>query len=1385
MTKTNFFNLSATLSPLKNLILNPIQTFNFLWVSAETNDDINYYNTHLFEELKSETNLFCFYLNYASKSKTSTINTYIDIINKVLTQNRTLSSTDYLSLKTKLIELCDSTNYFKLFINDNLQKIQLSYNVIYDDYKYEHHNFNYHLSIIIKCISDFFPICLIIENAHYLERHIVSLLSSFLLSKPRLTIVFSFCNSNLNYYPSLKEFFSLTKINNYLSNHITLPFLTYHDVLSYLKSHSSLSNLGSLTLASLIIKKSCRSIFLAHYFINNLSFLESDFINSHSSLTTELLISYLFNALHKTTKQCLLLASLEDSPFNLYELCRYYNYDYETVKKEALASQFIVPETSFTNTTIIRDEFFQFSSIYINSIIFDLLDKKQLTQVHNDHISYSIQTKKTISSISASFIINPANTYQFPSTISKDFFSQVLLEAYSAVHLETYHIAHDFFLLILNHFQNNFRHSQLLHFDIAYHHLLCKLYSNHSDIEQDWKTCFDISSNANERALLHLFKLRWLHQKEFAFDKLLLYAKHIFFHLNIHLGFIPKNKISLAIKFGLEFTNIFIFKLKQWLRIPIKAPLTSNELLIVDQTLNLLVLNAPFYLINLIVLIKERIIYQATRYRNPLNVLSLLKQMKYGEIKKINATLQSNISDKNLHLQFHKTSISSLYNLVITLFYTPLKYNLQVSNNIVQKSLNQKNISPNNAHYWLASIIFQQNFQLFNGDPLASIQKSYDLNIFFFQQNCQLSSSSMVIEHANFNKKLLLILAENTPFDYQNLLKSNSNLIETNDNAEFILKFLIMFICFYKQDFKSVITIAKKLENKLNDYTLGIFYPLFSFYYSLALFFDYKLTAFKDPYSLQLLLKHLDVFQHLIDQDLTHYQPYYNILNSIQNYYHNNKNSHRLILETIESSDHYKQPLANLIAHEIAAIFYHDLNDKDGVQKHIDICIKSYDTLGYCYKRDSLSKYYHFYLSKDTKPLASDSEDNIVFLLKNKKNVHSITDIELSYMFQFIFRYIDFDSGYFFKSDHEDLILNYTFLSKDVSLAKDNTSIATLPAFIQTHCNQVFHSQKLFYQSSSQLSQSGSPDSYILDHNIDSILAIPLLTPAQSVSGILYFENKTSQDQLSQSQLENLYNYIHLFELIIHNNSLLHHSTSKSLSFNTNFQNFNSTDSDLSHKLSQETELNMITDLTPNKSTDSSNYFNSLKAQLTIIASSILNNDSFSPNSFSSANISSLLNYAVTIIQPECRKRSIKIHTELSDISDSLLDFSNMILIFFNIIIHSIESINQSGSIFISSSVCSQHSEDSIIISFTDTSNTLDKDLIDLFLHNETSRNTVTLSMLIPIIDALKGTIYISSDNDHSTYLTISIPLIRKSNTQSNSNDILSSLSDKSSNIKI
>tara|TARA_Y100001970_G_scaffold263174_1_gene348330 strand:+ start:15751 stop:19902 length:4152 start_codon:yes stop_codon:yes gene_type:complete len=1380
----SLINISQKLSQLIKLIDKPIKQFNFFWLSAETDDDIHYYNTNLFDSLKSKSNLFCFYINFASKPRTNIITTYIDIINKLLTQNRTLSARDYLLLKQKLSTICDSTQYFKLFINDNLQKIQLSYNVIYDDYKYEHHNFNYHLSVILKCISEFYSICLIIENGHLLERHVVMLLSSFLLSQPSLTVVFTFPNYNLSLYPSLNEFFSLIKLNNYLTKDISLPSINYHDILVTLKSFTSISHLDALSLASLILKKSSRSIFLINFFLNNLSFLESDFVSSRPFITRELLIHEIFNGLSEATKHCMLLACLEDSPFNLYEICRFYDYDYSTIKNDALNAQFILPEHSFSNLGVIRDHYFQFASISIISIILDGLSKKQLTQIHNDHISYSIQSKKTISYVSTSFIIDPSNNYQFPKTISKDFFSQLVLEAYSSIHLEQHNIAHDFFFLLLNYFKNNFIHSKLFHFDIAYHHLLCKLYSNHSDIQKEWQNCFLISTNNKERALLHLFKMKWLHQKQFNYYDLTLEATQSLAYLNINLGFIPSNKFFLTFKFGIEFLKLSIWKLKKFFHFSKSLPTTSSEILIIAQVLNLLVLNAPLFLLDLMVFIKERIINQANIHIISIDLLDAVKKMKSGDIKKLDILFQEKPTIDTTSFKYDRTDIYTFPDFIKTLFYTPLKYNLEKSTYDIKTFLNNKlTLSSSSSHYWLACINFHQNFQLLNGVSLQQIQQSYDLNIFFFLKTCHLSSS-IIISHTTLHKQLLTILAENQTFDCHTFINQNKVVLESNESAEPILKFLIMFICFYKQDYKSAINIGKNLENKFNNYLLGIFYPLFCFYYSLSLFFDYKLTSTKDPASLQLLFRHIDIFNHLITQDLHHYKPYYNILKSIQNYYHSNKNSHRLILETIESSDHYKQPLANLIAHEIAAIFYHDLHDKDGVQKHIDICIKSYDTLGYCYKRDSLSKHYHFYLSKDTKPLASDSEDNIVFLLKNKKNVHSITDIELSYMFQFIFRYIDFDSGYFFKSDHEDLILNYTFLSKDVSLAKDNTSITTFPPFIQTHCNQVFYSQKLFYQSSSQLSQSGSPDSYILDHNIDSILVIPLLTPAQSVSGILYFENKTSQDQLSQSQLENLYNYIHLFELIIHNNSLLHHSTSKSLSFNTNFQNFNSTDSDLSHKLSQETELNMITDLTPNKSTDSSNYFNSLKAQLTIIASSILNNDSFSPNSFSSANISSLLNYAITIIQPECRKRSIKIHTELSDISDSLLDFSNMILIFFNIIIHSIESINQSGSIFISSSVCSQHSEDSIIISFTDTSNTLDKDLIDLFLHNETSRNTVTLSMLIPIIDALKGTIYISSDNDHSTYLTISIPLIRKSNTQSNSNDILSSLSDKSSTIK-
>ena len=78
----SLINISQKLSQLIKLIDKPIKQFNFFWLSAETDDDIHYYNTNLFDSLKSKSNLFCFYINFASKPRTNIITTYIDIINK-------------------------------------------------------------------------------------------------------------------------------------------------------------------------------------------------------------------------------------------------------------------------------------------------------------------------------------------------------------------------------------------------------------------------------------------------------------------------------------------------------------------------------------------------------------------------------------------------------------------------------------------------------------------------------------------------------------------------------------------------------------------------------------------------------------------------------------------------------------------------------------------------------------------------------------------------------------------------------------------------------------------------------------------------------------------------------------------------------------------------------------------------------------------------------------------------------------------------------------------------------------------------------------------------------------------------------------------------------
>ena len=1348
------------ISHLIDLIKNPIKSFNFFWITADTDDDIHYYNINLFESLKVDSDLFCFYIDYSSKSRASIINMYIDIINKLLTQNRTLSPENFILLKQQLTDICNSTNSFKLYGNDSLQKIQISYNVIYEDKKYEHHNFNHHLSIIFNCISKFHSICFIIENGHLLERHVVMLLSSFLLSKSSLTIVFTFPNVKLSMYSSLNNFFSLIKLNNYLTKHITLAPPIYQDVLTKLKSQSSLSHQKIQSLSSLIIKKSSRSIFLIDYFINNISLLDSDFIQSQTLLTPTTFITHILDQLSESTKQCILLACLENSPFNLHDICRYYKADYATLKLEALETQLIVPEVSFSSIEVIRDDYFQFSTISIPSTIINLLSQDTLSQLHEDHISYSIKSKKTISSCSVSYIMSSSHTYQFLTEPSNDFFSQLMLEAYSSAHLEHYSAAYEFFLLIMHYLKKHFIHSQALHFDIAYHLLLCKRDCNHSDLKKDWDYCFSIALNNTQRSLLSLFTMTSLHKQEFSFDDIILEASVALNYLSIHMGFIPKHKFFISIKLATECLKLYYFKLKKRLFLSTTPVYSSKDLLILGQLLDILLLSAPSYLVDFISLMQARILEESSTQKISSNFIKLVSILKQGNIAKLESQFKfSSLSSFNHDITYTDT----LTHLLFSLFIFPLKFGLLKSRQNLSKSLSST--PPTDYHYWLAFINFQLYFQYFYGIPIKSIKQSYELNVFFFVNNSHISESSTISQNIDFHKSILDLFIQNKPFDLNNFLLTYKDLFKkTHDIAENILKLVTIFLCFFKHDFKSSISLCREIENNLTDYFYGIFYPLFCFYYSLSLFFDYHYSTIKSKNSLELLNKHIDVFNYMLNQKFKHFKSYKLILDSIKCYYHNNHAGHRFILEAVDVATKNKQPLLSLIAHEIAAIFYQKINDNDNVKKYINTCITKYNHLNYYYKSNCLSKYYYPYLRHDISSSSLNIPENIIFMLKNKHNIQHITDIELSYMFEFIFRFIDFDCGYFFISQNNHLIPTYRFSSKQDSLSKVSHTIDTLPPFITMQCNHIAYKKETMYIPSIQSLSSFSNDPYLFNNQIFSIIGIPLLTPHQTIFGILYFEKKDSKQDLSSSQLETLHNYIHLFELIIHNQSLIKNNQSDLLSFDTRFQKSKPSQSipDPSKEPNVDpSKLGIMSDILSNNTQDSLDYYIALKKHLYSMSTSLSKNHAFKLNKPSLTNISSLLNYGITIIQPECRKRSISIHTDFSNMPDILVDFRNILLIFFNIIIQRMDAMSPHSLISISTSHIVENNYSFIAISFIDSSsNTVDDNFLNIFLNNNTDNTLLDFSIVLLVMDEHKGLIELSSQPDCLTCITLKLPYL-------------------------
>ena len=201
----------------------------------------------------------------------------------------------------------------------------------------------------------------------------------------------------------------------------------------------------------------------------------------------------------------------------------------------------------------------------------------------------------------------------------------------------------------------------------------------------------------------------------------------------------------------------------------------------------------------------------------------------------------------------------------------------------------------------------------------------------------------------------------------------------------------------------------------------------------------------------------------------------------------------------------------------------------------------------------------------------------------------------------------------------------------------------------------------------------------------------------------------------------------------------------------------------------------MLSNLNPS----SSDYFNSLKEELNKISASIITYDSLQLNSLSLTNLSSLLNYVITITQPECRKRSIKIQTDFTEISDFLFDFNNMILLFFNLIIHRIDTTQNNSSINISTNLFSDNNHPFIAITISDTNNHLSSETLLNSFTNTHSNQTINLAMILPIIDAFNGNIYISSYADVSAYMTITLPHTVETATESSSSNILSSYSDK------
>ena len=176
-------------------------------------------------------------------------------------------------------------------------------------------------------------------------------------------------------------------------------------------------------------------------------------------------------------------------------------------------------------------------------------------------------------------------------------------------------------------------------------------------------------------------------------------------------------------------------------------------------------------------------------------------------------------------------------------------------------------------------------------------------------------------------------------------------------------------------------------------------------------------------------------------------------------------------------------------------------------------------------------------------------------------------------------------------------------------------------------------------------------------------------------------------------------------------------------------------------------------------------YIDSTKAsilRLKSITSTMLQYAKPAPPLKEKADINKLIHDANILCQAECKKQNISLIQHLHPMIPHIpLDINSMSQVFLNIILNSIEAIDQTGAITISTSLDSNDSQ--IKISFLDNGSGISKQaltkIFDPFYTTKPSKTGLGLPMVLKTVDNHGGSISIQSSIDQYTLIDINLPI--------------------------